>query len=379
MVKFLVLGGYGIIGRVVVSDLFNFSNSEIIIAGRDLKKAEEYSRSFKSKRVIAVKIDIKNNDKLAELLINKDVCINCVQYYFNLEIMKACIKAKTNYVDLGGMFHYTKRQLKLSKEFSKIGKCAILGIGASPGITNLLASYAGSKVNVVKNIEIVFADRDKTVYQQNFVLPYSFETLVDEFSMNPAVFISGRTRFVKPGSGIKEYDFGLWGRRKGFLTLHSEIATLPSYFRKKGIKNCEFRVTFPEDFIKTMNNLIELGFTNKENMNFLDKEIKTVEITAKIMNRLIVRPATKVKDQEILQVIVNKKMRMEALTKSDGENSAGVLDTGIPCSIAAQMIAYGIVNNEGVFAPEQIIKPIDFFRELNKRKIKIYENREEII
>ena len=38
--KFIVLGGYGIIGKEVVRDLFKFSpNSQIIIAGRNSQKA----------------------------------------------------------------------------------------------------------------------------------------------------------------------------------------------------------------------------------------------------------------------------------------------------------------------------------------------------
>src|SRR3989338_4773332 len=128
--KFVVLGGYGIIGKAVVGDLFKTcKDCEIIIAGRDLKKAKEYASSFNSRKVKAEEIDINNENRLVNLLKNCDVCVNCLQYYFNVQMMKACLKAKTNYVDLGGLFHETKKQIKLDKQFKKMGRTAILGIG----------------------------------------------------------------------------------------------------------------------------------------------------------------------------------------------------------------------------------------------------------
>lgn len=376
--RFIVLGGYGIIGRAVISDLFKFEkDSEIIISGRNLEKARELAKSFNSKRVKAIKVDINNQNNLINSLKKIDVCINCVQYYFNLEIMRACIKAKTNYVDLGGMFHYTKKQLRLNNEFKKIGKTAILGAGSAPGISNILVAYGSNFIDKVDTLEIVFADKDYTKYSQIFVLPYSFKTLIDEYTLNPAVFKDGKLNFVKPRSEIKEYDFpNDFGKQKGFLTLHSEIATLPKYLKNKGINNCEFRVTFPEDFSKKILILIKLGFTSKEEIDFSGKKLKTVDITSSIMDRLIPY-SSKINDKEIIRVIFDNKLMVDALTFSDGKTSAGVLNTAISCSIISQMLAKGNLKS-GVYPPEMVINTDSFFRELNKRKIIVLKNNKRI-
>lgn len=379
MKRYLVLGGYGIIGKAVVNDLFKFAkNDEIIIAGRDGARAEEYAKSFNSKRVKYQKIDISNKKEFVKILKNKDMCVNCLQYSFNLIVMDACINAKVNYVDLGGMFHTTKKQLELCKKFVEIGKCAVLGIGGAPGLSNILAAYGGSKLNKLTSIEIVFADVDHTRYDKKFILPYSFKTLIEEFTSKPAVFRNGKTIFVKPKSGTKEYYFGReFGKQKGFLTLHSEIATLPSYFRKKGIKNCEFRVTFPDSFVQTIQSLIDLGFSSNKNVFFKDKNIKIMDATTKIMDKLVPSREIKINDSEIIRVIIDNKI-IDALTKSDGKSSAGVLGTAIPCSIAAQMITEEKICKSGVFAPEEAFNYNSFFKELRKRNIKVYENQEAI-
>jgi len=373
--KFVVLGGYGIIGKAVVADLFKYSkNSEIIIAGRDLKKANEYARSFKSSRIKAKEIDINNENQLVNLLKGCDVCVNCVQYYFNVEIMRACLKARTNYVDLGGLFHETKKQIKLDLDFKKIGKIAILGIGGTPGITNVMASYGSHLLKKFKSIEITFADIDYK--NKGFVLPYSFKTIVDEFTMKAAVLKNGRVVLVPAASGKKEYDFGKeFSKQSGFYTLHSELATFPHSFAKNGLKNCEFRATFSEDFSKKIKKLADLGFTSSDSISVSGKEFKIIDITDKIIERFAPKKGTKVNDKELLRVnFDNGKLIIDAVAKSNNDMSSWVLDTGIPCSIAAQMIAEKRIVGLGVLAPEKAINPMSFFLELKQRGIDILKN-----
>jgi len=373
--KFVVLGGYGIIGKAVVSDLFKYTKDEIIIAGRDLAKAKKYAASFKSSRVLAKEIDITNERQTVDLLKGSDVCVNCVQYYYNVQIMKYCLKAKTNYVDLGGLFHETKKQLKLDGDFKKIGKIAILGIGGTPGITNVMAAYAARLLKKFKSIDITFADVDYA--NKEFALPYSFKTIVDEFTMKPAVLKNGKLIFANPGSGEKEYDFGKeFGKQKGFYTLHSELATFPESFDKNGLKNCEFRVTFDQNFSRKIKKLIETGFTSSDLINFGGKEFKIIDITDKIMEKFSPKLGNK-NDKELLRVNLDNKIIMDAVAKSDGDSS-WIVDTGIPCSIAAQMIAQKRIVGSGVLAPEKAINPMSFFMELRRRGIKIFRNKKEV-
>ncbi len=375
--RFVVLGGYGIIGREVVRDLFSFTEKdEVIIAGRDSKKIAKYASSFNSARVIGKTIDVKNKKELISFLKKADICINCLQYNLNLEIMKACLEAKINYVDLGGMFHETLRQLKLNKDFQDIGKTAILGLGASPGMSNILAAYGSRFLKEIKELEIVFADKDFTTYKQKFVLPYSFKTLVDEYTMKPAVFRDGKLRFVEPRSEPKKYNFGdEFGVQTGYLTLHSELATLPEFFEKRGLKKCEFRATFPEDFSETIKILIENGFTSHEELLFSGKKLEILNITTRLMDEFIPKIGTKIADKEIIRVMFNKnRVIIDMITHSNKKSSGGTLNTGIPCSIGAQMILNGNVRSHGVFAPEYIINPELMFKELRKRGIAILKN-----
>lgn len=54
------------------------------------------------------------------------------------------------------------------------------------------------------------------------------------------------------------------------------------------------------------------------------------------------------------------------------EGEAGALDTGVPASIIAQMIAKAEIAAGGVSAPETVVAALPFFVELSKREIRVY-------
>ena len=358
--KFVVLGGYGIIGSAVVRDLFDSSpGSEIIIAGRDLKKAKAYATSFKSDRVKAVSVNVENVSSTSELLKGTDVCINCTQYEFNLDVMKACLKAKCNYIDLGGLYHMTLKQLKLHKDFRKINRVAILGCGSTPGITNVIAAHAKYLMSEVDAMHISFADWDATKSGKLFVLPYSFKTISEELTMKPALFEHGRMKFPKAGSGNKAIYFPEpFGKQNGFYGLHSELATFPQSF---GLKDCSFRLTFSRDFQKRIKELM----SSKSEFN-------------KIKDQLLPNPSVKVDDAELVRVeaVGYEKLTLDCITYANKKYnlSAGTWDTAVPASVVAQMITKGIILSGGVYPPEKVIRPTDFFKELKNRKILVYVN-----
>ncbi len=384
MKRFVVLGGTGGMGSVVVKDLFSTcKDCEIIIAASNEKKAKKYAKSFRNKRIKGVGVDVNNINKTAKILNVADVCINCVVYYLNLNVMRACLKARVHYLDLGGLFHVTKNQLKLDKQFKRNKLIGILGCGSTPGITNVMAAYGAKFFDKINEIHVSFGDADFTKYNQPFVLPYTMYTLFDEFMMKPTLFTKGKLKLVEPMSGNKILEFPKpIGRVEGFYTLHSELATFPTSFRNKGIRECSFRVTFPEEFRKQIKLLIDTGFAYDREMKFNGCEHKPKDITAKIMDYWLPKEKTKINDLEYVRVDIigkikgrKRRMILDCLTKSNKKWNipAGTWDTAVPPSIIAQMIANKQVKERGILPPEKCINPELFFKELKKRNIKIFK------
>ena len=91
-------------------------------------------------------IDVRDPNSCARALRGASACVNCVDYRLNLEVMRGCLAAGAHYVDLGGLFHMTRRQLELDADFRGAGLTALLGMGSAPGKTNLLARAAAARL-----------------------------------------------------------------------------------------------------------------------------------------------------------------------------------------------------------------------------------------
>ena len=212
-----VVGAAGTIGRHVAGFLDEW--------GRDVRRLDARLEG-------EAHVDASDANGVAEALAGCSVCVNCVDYRLNVGVMRGALAAGAHYVDLGGLFHVTRRQLELHDEFAAAGLTAIVGMGSAPGKTNLLARAAVDRLGASpRRLEIWAVTRDPAAAAHPFPAPYSVQTLKDELHMRPMVVRDGRVVDVDPLSGEAERDFpDPVGRARGIYTLHSELATLPDAY-----------------------------------------------------------------------------------------------------------------------------------------------------
>jgi len=125
------------------------SVDEVIIADRDTELAADVVALIPEGRskVSVTQTDVTDRQGLVDTLRGADAVLNAVRYYFNLEVMSACLEAGTHYTDLGGLFHVTRKQLDLHAAFAEAGLTAVLCMGSAPGVSNIQARFAADRVN----------------------------------------------------------------------------------------------------------------------------------------------------------------------------------------------------------------------------------------
>lgn len=386
--RYVVLGGAGAMGRITVRDLFETAvDAEILIADYNLESAQKLARSYRSPRVKAAFVDVLDLQATSRLLRGAFAVINSVQYEYNLHVMKAALRARTHYLDLGGLFHMTRRQLKLHSRFKKAGLTAILGIGAAPGITNVLARFAADQLDRVREIHIRLGsiDETKVINPPPLASSYSIQTILEEFSYPPAVFTTGRFKFVEPMSGEEEVIFPApVGRQYPMHTIHSEIATLPLTYKNKGISEVSFKIAFDRDFTEKVRFLRDVGLASEKPVAVKGVKVAPRDLLVRLI-RTLPKPVTRgpLKEYEIIRVVVKGKKDGKAQTwivdcHTRGMPKWGIgldIDTGSPPSIAAQMLAAGEIKARGAVPAEVAIEPKLFFAELKKRKMEVRYRR----
>ena len=222
-----MLGAAGTIGRVASGFLAGWGAP---LARRDFRlDGDEH-------------VDARDPASLRRALTGASVCLNCADYRLNLGVMEAALASGCHYVDLGGLFHVTRRQLELDERFREAGLSAVLGIGSAPGKTNLLTAAAAARLGgEPRTLEIWAATRDPAAEGHPLPITYSARTLIDELRLAPMVVRHGSLVEVEPLSGKAERELPEVGRVEGIYTLHSELATLPGAY--PGLEQASFRLS----------------------------------------------------------------------------------------------------------------------------------------
>ena len=174
-----------------------------------------------------------------------DVLLNCTQYNWNLDVMRAALAARVNYMDLGGLYHMTRKQFALDKDFRRIGRMAIPGMGGAPGITNVMARALADPLERVEAIRVYNAGADEQHYDSPIAYTFSIATILDELTMPPIAFERGR--YVEKPM-LSDPEAGKFRAPIGSITLrhsiHSELGTLAESFRSKGVKEVFFKINY---------------------------------------------------------------------------------------------------------------------------------------
>ena len=174
--------------------------------------------------------------------------------------MEACLKAGTHYTDMGGLFHWAKKQLAMSDRFEAAGLTAVCGSGLGArhrqrhGTLRLPAPRHG-RVGAHHG-----RHRQLGAPAAPLVAPYSLDTILNEFLMSAWPFEDGDWKEYAPFQGAEEVDFPEpVGTQTCYYTIHSEPYTIPVAFKDKGIRECSFKLALPKVFEQKLRFLCDLG------------------------------------------------------------------------------------------------------------------------
>ncbi|MGP8158869.1 MAG: saccharopine dehydrogenase family protein [Thermoplasmata archaeon] len=378
--KAVVLGGGGLTGQCSVRDLATGGVFDsVVVADLDVELAKAAAKAAGS-RASAVKIDAGNKAAVAKLLRGADVVVNAVQYQFNLSVMEAALEAHVPYLDFGGLFHMTRRQLEMNDAFKRAKLLAIPGLGEVPGVSNVLAMQACQDLDRVESLVIRDGWRDLTVGGPEIYFTWSPSTFLDEMVLSAQVFEHGAYKEYPPMSGAEEFDFAPpVGRTRVYRTLHSEPATLPESLRSKGITHCEWKEGGPG--MEVLRTMALLGLASDTPLEVRGQKVTPREFTLALLKRgklLGVPETVTVNDWEVFDIEVRgtkggKPVVRHAIARfpprPDWHLTVTEYAVGIAGAVGAELIAQGKVTEVGVVPPELCIPPVPFRAGLAKRGV----------
>ena len=348
-----VLGAGGTIAPAIVHDL---AESEEVTSLRlldlDLRRAEEVAIDHGLGKAQARQADATSS--LADQLEGIEVLVNSAAYRINLAAMQACLVAGCHYMDLGGLYHVTAEQLKLSKDFAERGLLALLGIGSAPGKTNLLAARAARQLTgEPASISVAAAGRDLDP-PDGLSFPYAVRTLLDEITMAPMALINGRPqemRLMQPGPRI---DFGdPIGPAETIFTLHSEVLTFGDSF---GAPNVTFALSLSPAVLESLQELVGAS----------EERIAQAARSAS-------PPSANTVSIHVVELSgAEELVRARSVTPPNEAwgLGGGIVSTASPAAAAVRLLARRRITARGALPPEACIDPDEMFAELEARGVR---------
>jgi len=373
MKKILVLGGAGTMGSEAIKLLLERSDAKIILADASPKGLKRAEAQFGGKVEIAG-IDVTDKSALVKLLKSADAAISTVGpfYKFAKPVIEAAIEARVNIVDIDDDFDATKDTLDLNEAARKAGMTAIIGMGASPGVTNLVAKLGASKMDSVDSIRLYWGESsiDPT---GPAAMAHWFHITGDRV---PA-YINGKWVDVRGFSEPEEVDFmPPIGKLTVIYTGHPEPVSLPRYI--KGVKNVGIKgALYPPKMMDLYGMLIETGFgstrefavTESVKMPFRDLAVKIIRFMPHVAPEYFKEILTDALGKYegcagVFKIVVDGVKAGHGITyiyDLMAENVAH--STALPAVIAALALLDGRVKETGVLAPEGALDASMFLKE----------------
>jgi lysine 6-dehydrogenase len=344
-----VLGAGGIIAPAIVRDLAESEEvGDLLLLDLDLGRAQKVAEAHGGPRAKAAEVDARGG--LAEALDGVDVLVNSASYRINLDAMRACLEAGSHYIDLGGLYWMTGDQLELSDEFEQAGLLALLGMGSSPGKTNVMAAQAVEQLGETPHtIEIVAAGRDLDP-PDGASFPYALQTLVDELTVEPMAQRDGKPVALEPmqPGGTVELPDPI-GSADTIYTIHSEVRTFPSSF---GCAECSFRLSLNPATLERVRALaeadeFELAAAAQAAMPASPRTVSIHRVEARGENGTVVATAT-------------------TRPTEDWGIGGSIVSTASPAAAAVRLLARGRITARGARPPELCVTADDLFPELER-------------
>ncbi len=356
-VSVAVLGAAGTIAPAIIRDLAESDEvASMALLDLDPDKAAAVADAHGGGKASAARADARDVDGLARAIEGADILVNTASYRINLDAMRACLRAGCHYLDLGGLYHVTGEQLELGGEFERAGRLAVLGIGSSPGKTNLMAADAARRLGSaaaggIESIDIFAAGRDPEAPADGRLRPpYAIQTLIDELTLAPIVLRDGEPVEIEPlaPGGIVDYGDPI-GPGETIYTLHSELATFGESF---GCRRASFRLSLAPALLTRLKQLAGAG----------PDEIAAAAGDA-------ASPSNATVSVHLVRVAAadGPGMTARAITRPHFGLGGSVVSTASPAAACVRLFARGALTATGAHPPERCIDPGLMFAELETR------------
>lgn len=148
----LIVGGYGAVGRVTALTLADQFPGQVVVAGRSYAKAEALAQESKG-RIRPLQLDLATVHEDNNILDDVAVVVMCLDAP-DTRFIRQIFQRGIHYVDITAEDVLFQKIESLSDVAITNGSTAILSVGLTPGLSNLLTRHIQTQFDLLEQVDI---------------------------------------------------------------------------------------------------------------------------------------------------------------------------------------------------------------------------------
>lgn len=372
--RLLVLGA-GLQGSACAYDLLAQDDVEVVtLADLDPMGAPFLPGDPRLRRVA---LDFTDHTALREAMDDHDVVLSAAPYYFNRDLARLAISAGLHYSDLGGNTDIVFEQLDMAGEAAEADCTAVPDVGLAPGMINVLAAETIRRLDEAESVIMYVGGLPQHPHPPlNYQVVYSLEGALDYYTTPSWIVRGGRRQRIDALSELETLQFGELGELEAFHT-GGGASTMPFRFEGR-VDRLEYKTLRYPGHAHIMRAIRELGLLSQEPV-----QVDSASVAPREVFLTCVKPHLTFPDEPDLVAlrVVARGTRggrpttlvYELLDREDPETGITAMErtTGFTLSIVGLFLGRKIIEESGVFAPDEAIPADLYLKELEDRGIRV--------
>lgn len=372
----VVVLGAGMMGRAITYDLSQLKTfDQVTLVDKSTQMLQDSLSFLSTISFETAQRDVSKIESIKDLFLKADIVISAIPYTYNYDLTQLAIKTKTHFIDLGGNNDIVNKQRSLHEQAKKQEVTIIPDSGLAPGLVSVITRDIVDSLSEVEAVQLRVGGLP--LHPQpplDYQIVFSLNGLINEYLEDTLILENGSILSKPSMTGLESIKFPApFSEMEAFYT-SGGCSTLPYTYKEK-IKHLDYKTIRYPGHCNRFKTLLDIGLGSIKPIEVQGQLVMPRDILIELLNRSL----PSVGPDVVLLKVIGNGIRKDTRTTVEytmidtydekNDLSAMMRTTGFPVSITADFIAQGIIRDHGVFCPEEIIPPTQFFKELGKRDI----------
>lgn len=372
----VVLGG-GMMGQAIVPDLSaneDFSLTVVDIDPAALERLEKHG-------IETVATDLSDPDNVARVVSDADLVVGAVPGFMGFQTLRTVLEQGRPVVDIS---FFREDAFELDDLAREAGVPCLVDCGVSPGLSNLILGRLEEAMDEAVTYRCLVGGLPvERTWPWEYKASFSPRDVIQEY-VRPARLRRNGEQVVLPAlSEVELVDFPGLGTLEAFNT-----DGLRSLLRTSEVPNMVEKTMRYPGHAERVKVLRDAGFLRDDQIQAASGMVRPRDVTeALLLDAWKFQPGEP--DLTVVRITVEGRDDGEHVRHTynlldyydpDTETSSLARTTGFTCTAMARLVANGMWDESGVFAPEAVGRRQDCFefvmKHLEKRGVHIFHSKE---